>query len=240
MAPHHEVAAAGPARRLADKEKPAKTESGGTQGGGQQRESEWYRWASVQRFARHAVVAARRGTSGAFCPASPPGRRSSAHPSFELHPYLRCSDRWGRGKRGGARLPVVISCSPPRANVSLHSSGGHGGASVCGGSPMLGASGIIPTSAPGYTHDRHPRLPGAACDPGNHHLSGLRGTVSTTECIYIAEGVQQLYLSLKACKALRRVLTPSAPPFTHQWGVLSSHQTPHKTHVARNRHLTNL
>ncbi|KAG0725734.1 hypothetical protein GWK47_038023 [Chionoecetes opilio] len=41
--------------------------------------------------------------------------------------------------------------------------------------------------------------------PGNHHMSGLVGTVSTTECIYIAEGVQQLYLSLKACKALRLV-----------------------------------
>ena len=31
------------------------------------------------------------------------------------------------------------------------------------------------------------------------------GTVSTTERIYIAEGVQQLYLSLKACKAFRLV-----------------------------------
>ncbi|KAG0694038.1 hypothetical protein GWK47_027307 [Chionoecetes opilio] len=167
----------------------------------------------------------------------PPGRRSSARPSFELHPYLRCSDRWRSGDGGvAARGDQLLT---PSRLVSLHSSGGHWGASVCGGSPTVGGPRHIPTSAPGYTHGSHPRCRGQHAPPGSHHLSGLRGTVSTTECIYIAEGVQQLYLSLKACKALRLVHHTFPRPFHPPVCVLWSHQTPHKTHVARNRHLTN-
>ena len=46
---------------------------------------------------------------------------------------------------------------------------------------------------------------GSMCLLGTITCQVSVGTVSTIERIYIAEGVQQLYLSLKACKALRLV-----------------------------------
>ena len=43
---------------------------------------------------------------------------------------------------------------------------------------------------------------GSMCLLGTITCQVSVGPVTTTECIYIAEGVKQLYLSLKACKAL--------------------------------------
>ncbi|KAG0711217.1 hypothetical protein GWK47_021093 [Chionoecetes opilio] len=165
------------------------------------------------------------------------GARPPTHHS-NFTPTSGGSDRWRSGDGGvAARGDQLLT---PSRHVSLHSSGGHWGASVCGGSPTVGGPRHIPTSAPGYTHGSHPRCRGQHATPGNHHLSVSVGTVSTTECIYIAEGVQQLYLSLKACKALRLVHHTFPRPLSPPVCVLWSHQTPHKTHVARNRHLTNL
>ncbi|KAG0710074.1 hypothetical protein GWK47_023549 [Chionoecetes opilio] len=96
-----------------------------------------------------------------LCPALTPqgGARPPTHHS-NFHPYLRAVIVGG--VEMAASLPVVISCSGPLApTCPLHSSGGHWGASVCGGSPTVGGPRHIPTSAPGYTHGSHPRCRGS-------------------------------------------------------------------------------
>ncbi|KAG0712342.1 hypothetical protein GWK47_018723 [Chionoecetes opilio] len=103
-----------------------------------------------------------------------------------------------------ASLPVVISCSRPRATCPLHSMRTLWRKCLWRVAYCWGTS-AYPNVAPGYTHGSHPRCRGQHATPGNHHLSGLRGDCLHHRVLYIAEGVQQLYLSLKACKALRLV-----------------------------------
>ncbi|KAG0718213.1 hypothetical protein GWK47_052865 [Chionoecetes opilio] len=158
-------------------------------------------------------VAAKRGHFWRLCPASPP-RAALVRPPI-IQNLTPTSGAVIFGMEMAASLPVVISSLTPSRHVSLHSSGGHWGASVCGGSPTVGGPRHIPTSAPGYTHGSHPRCRGEHAPLGTITCQVSVGTVSTTECIYIAKGVQQLYLSLKGMQG------PSpgpahlpAPPFT--------------------------
>ncbi|KAG0730145.1 hypothetical protein GWK47_028886 [Chionoecetes opilio] len=186
-------------------------------------------------------VAARRGTSGACAPAPhPPGRRSSAPPIIPNFTPTSGAVIVG-GVEMAASLPGVISCSRPRATGSLPAVADTGAQVSVRVAYFLGDLGIsqrqLQATPTTVTHV----LPGAACD--SWEPSPVRspwGLSPPQSCIYIAEGVQQLYLSLKACKALPWSITPSRAPFHPPVCVLSSHQTPHKTHVPRNRHLTNL
>ncbi|KAG0725548.1 hypothetical protein GWK47_000442 [Chionoecetes opilio] len=62
-----------------------------------------------------------------------------------------------------ASLPVVISCSRLSARTCpLHSSGGHWGASVCGGSPTGWGTSPYPNVSFQATPRHSPTLPGAA------------------------------------------------------------------------------
>ncbi|KAG0710005.1 hypothetical protein GWK47_002606 [Chionoecetes opilio] len=173
MAPHHEVAAAGPARRLADKEKPAKTESGGDAGGAQH---------AVNLSVQVGVSAERLRDMPLLWPEGhflapvsgphPPGRRSSAHPSLGTSPLPPCSDRWR--VEMAASLPVVISCSRPRATCPYTAWRTLGRKCLWRVAYCWGTS-AYPNVTPGYTHGSHPRCRGQHATPGNHHLSGLRG-----------------------------------------------------------------
>ncbi|KAG0718159.1 hypothetical protein GWK47_000807 [Chionoecetes opilio] len=115
-----------------------------------------------------------------------------------------------------ASLPVVISCSRPRVSCPYTAVADTGAQVSVAGRLLLGDLGIsqrqLQATPTAVTH----------VAGGSMRLLGTItcqvsvGTVSTTECIYIAEGVQQLYLSLKAARPFAWSITPSRAPFTHQ------------------------
>ena len=114
-----------------------------------------------------------------------------------------------------ASLPVVISCSRPCATCSYTAVADTGVQVSVANRLLLGDLGIsqrqLQTTPMAVTHVTG----GSKCLLGTITCQVSVGTVSITEHIYIAEDVQQLYLSLKVCKALRLVrhtfLRPLAP-----------------------------
>ncbi|KAG0726001.1 hypothetical protein GWK47_037487 [Chionoecetes opilio] len=197
--------AAGPARRLSGQGKTRPRRSpAGTQAVPACGESECTGGRQCRAFAGDMpLLAARRGNFWRLCPALTPqgGARPPVHHS-NFTPTSGCVIVGG--VEMAASLPVVISCSRPRVSCP-YSSGGHWGASVCAGRLLLGDLGIsqrqLQATPTAVTHVAGGSMPLLGTIP----VRSPWGTVSTTECIYIAEGVQQLYLSLKACKALRLV-----------------------------------
>ncbi|KAG0720921.1 hypothetical protein GWK47_047473 [Chionoecetes opilio] len=205
MVPHHEVAAAGPARRLSGQ---GKTRQDGVRRGRRRcpacGESECTGGRQCRAFAATCRCCGQKGHFWRLCPALTPqgGARPPAH-------HSNFTPTSGAVIVGGvemaASLPVVISCSRPRATCPYTAVADTGAQVSVAGRLLLGDLGIsqrqLQATSTAVTHVAG----GSMRFLGTITCQVSVGTVSTTECIYIAEGVQQLYLSLKACKALRLV-----------------------------------
>ncbi|KAG0718977.1 hypothetical protein GWK47_051435 [Chionoecetes opilio] len=168
MAPHHEVAAAGPARRLSGQGKTRQTESARTQALPSMRLSECTVGVVQSVCSDMAGVAAKGGTFWRlFRPQTPQGGLiRPALPIIRTSPHtspVQC-DRWRSGD-GWRRCPVD-QLSRPRVLVSLHSMWRTLDAqvSVAGRPPVWGTSHIPNGQLPGYTPAATP-LPGAAYAP---------------------------------------------------------------------------
>ncbi|KAG0723963.1 hypothetical protein GWK47_041628 [Chionoecetes opilio] len=219
MAPkHHEGRQGAPRAGLADKEKPAKRIRGGRRRCPACGESSVQVGVSAERLQRTCLLL--RPEGALLAPVSgltPQGGAGSARPSFELHPYLRCSDRWRSGDGGvaarGDQLPT------PSRHVSLPASGGHWGASVWGGSPTVGGPWAYPNVSSRLPPRQSPTLPGQHAPPGNHHLSGLRGGLSPPQSCILHS--RRRAATLPIAQGMKGPLSPGpshlpAPPFTHQ------------------------
>ncbi|KAG0722524.1 hypothetical protein GWK47_044339 [Chionoecetes opilio] len=140
-----------------------------------------------------------------------------------------------------ASLPFgdqLLTPSPPRVPTQQWRDTG---AQVSVGVAYCWGTSAYPKSAPGYTPRQHPRCRGSMRLRGKPSPSGLRGDCLHHRVHLHSEGVQQLYLSSRHARPFAWSITPSRAPFHPPVCVLWSHQTPHKTHVAReNRHRTNL
>uniref|UniRef100_A0A0P4VNI8 Reverse transcriptase n=1 Tax=Scylla olivacea TaxID=85551 RepID=A0A0P4VNI8_SCYOL len=109
------------------------------------------------------------------------------------------------GVEATADLSVRIVCPWPQAECCT-TAVADTGAQVCiAGRPLLESLGI----PPGQLH-ASPRTVSHVAGGGVKLLGSLTcevtvGAITTSECVYIAEGVQRLYLSLGACRALQLV-----------------------------------
>ncbi|MPC31968.1 hypothetical protein E2C01_025269 [Portunus trituberculatus] len=109
-----------------------------------------------------------------------------------------------------ADLSVRIVCPWPQAECCT-TAVADTRAQVCiTGRPLLESLGI----PPGQLH-ASPRTVNHVASGGVKLLGSLTcevtvGAITTSECVYIAEGVQRLYLSLRACRALQLVPQPES------------------------------
>ncbi|KAG0722513.1 hypothetical protein GWK47_044350 [Chionoecetes opilio] len=217
MAPHHEVAAGGPARRLSGQGKTPQDGVRRDAGGPQHAVNPSVQvGVSAERLQRHAVVRPRRGTSGACVRAPTP--QGGARPPTHHSNFTPTSGAVivGGVEDGGVAARGDQLLTPSR-HVSLHSSGRKTGAQVSVAGRLLLGTSAYPTSAPGYTHDSHPRCRGQHATPGNHHLSGLRGEMSPPQSAnYIAEGVAATLPIAQGMQGPSPGPSHFPPPFTHQ------------------------
>ena len=121
-----------------------------------------------------------------------------------------------------ADLPVRIVCPHPRAECSATAIADTGAQVCIAGRPLLRRLGISPQLLHASPRTVNHVAGGRVKLLGSLTCEVTVGAITTSECVYIAEGVQHLYLSLGACRALR--LVPQ--DFPHPAASISSLTAP--------------
>ncbi|KAG0712824.1 hypothetical protein GWK47_017580 [Chionoecetes opilio] len=179
------------------------------------RESECTGGRQCRAFAATCRCCGQKGHFWRLCPAlTPQGGAPVAHPFIRTSPLPPGAVIVGGVEMGGVAARGDQLLTGPSRHVSYTAVADTGAQVSVAGRLLLGDLGIsqrqLQATPTAVTHVAG----GSMGLLGTITCQVSVGTVSTTECIYIAQGVQQLYLSLKACKPFAWSITPSAPPFT--------------------------